>query len=345
MKRLPFLVLGLMLMSSVAAQAADDFDAILALFNPPLGKNIPNEANKGTKAKVDLGRQLYYDKRLSKNHDIACNSCHMLDKFGVDGDATSVGHKGQRGGRSAPTVYHAAGHIAQFWDGRAKDVEEQAKGPILNPIEMAMPNEEAVLKVVNSMPEYVAAFKKAFPKDKDAVTYDNLGKAIGAFERGLVTPSKFDKFAAGDRNALKDAEKQGFKDFVTIGCATCHKGTYFGGDSYQKLGLVKAWPKAKSKDQGRFEVTKKEEDRMKFKVPSLRNIAKTGPYFHDGSAKKLPEAIRLMGRHQLGRELTADQVKSIATFLRSLTGRINKKYTAEPELPASTDATPKPDPS
>lgn len=317
--------------------------ALLRKFNrPPLPKQITSPDNPITEAKVSLGRMLYYDTRLSKNHDISCNSCHALDKYGVDGQAVSTGHRGQKGGRSAPSVYHAAGHIAQFWDGRAKDVEEQAKGPILNPIEMAMPSAEAVIKVLQSIPGYVENFRKAFPDDSDPVTYDNLGKAIGAFERGLVTPAPFDRFLAGEENALTDEEKRGLNTFVDVGCTDCHRGTYLGGKMYEELGAIESWPN--QKDQGRYEVSKDEADKMVFKVQSLRNIAKTGPYFHDGSVKTLEEAVTMMAWHQLGQELAGDQVRSIVAFLNALTGEIPTDYIKEPQLPPSTDQTPKPDP-
>lgn len=292
--------------------------------------------------KIALGRMLYFETRLSKNQDISCNSCHKLDGFGVDGQATSEGHKKQHGGRNAPTVYNAAGHFVQFWDGRAADVEAQAKGPILNPIEMAMPNEAKVIEVLKSIPEYVKAFEEAFPGDKDPVTYDHLGVAIGAFERRLSTPSRFDKFMAGDKAALTDAEKQGAQTFLDTGCQACHLGPLFGGSIYQKAGLVSPWPN--QKDPGRFEVTKNEADKMMFKVPSLRNIEKTGPYFHDGSVASLDEAVKMMAKHQLGKDLKPAEITSIVTFLKALTGEPNKEYITAPKLPPSGPKTPKPDP-
>lgn len=294
-------------------------------------------------ALVQLGKMLYFEKRLSKNHDVSCNSCHMLDKGGVDGSATSSGHKAQKGGRNAPTVFNAALHTAQFWDGRAKDVEAQAKGPILNPIEMAMPNAEAVIAVINSMPEYVSAFQAAFPGQASPVTYDNLGIAIGAFERKLTTPGRFDAFLKGDDKALTEDEKAGLATFLDTGCASCHTGAAVGGGMFQKLGLVKPWPDLK--DNGRFDATKDEADKFKFKVPSLRQIADTAPYFHDGSVKTLDEAVKLMAAHQLGKDLDEGKIKSIVTFLKALSGEANKDLTAEPKLPASTETTPKADPS
>jgi cytochrome c peroxidase len=258
----------------------------------------------------------------------------------VDGNPTSTGFKGQKGDRNSPTVYNAAGHLAQFWDGRAADVEAQAKGPVLNPVEMAMPAEKHVVAVLKSMPEYVAAFKKAFPNDKDPVSYDNMAMAIGAFERKLVTPSRWDKFLRGDQGALTVAEKVGFNDYMDAGCAACHSGTYLGGNQYQRLGAVRSWPDAS--DPGREKVTKNESDRLVFKVPSLRNIAKTGPYFHSGKVKSLDESISLMARYQLGKTLPPEKVASIATFLGALSGDIPDVYIQPPNLPKSSPLTPKP---
>ncbi|MCA9598676.1 MAG: cytochrome-c peroxidase [Myxococcales bacterium] len=308
-----------------------------------LPKEMTSEKNPITEPKVELGRMLYYDARFSKNQDISCNSCHDLEKFGVDGKPVSEGHKGQKGGRNGPTVYNAAGQFVQFWDGRAADVEEQAKGPVTNPVEMAMPADKDVLAVINSIPEYVDAFKKAFPDDKTAVSFDNFGKAIGAFERKLVTPSRWDKFIGGDASALTDEEKRGAKLFMDTGCTTCHAGPYVGGQMYQKAGLVKPWPN--QKDQGRFEVTKNDSDKMMFKVPVLRNIAKTGPYFHDASATTLEQAVTIMADHQLGKRLEEAQVKDIVAFLNALTGDVPSDLIKKPELPKSTAKTPKPNPN
>src|SRR5215468_1061672 len=226
-------------------QTAPDRAALLARAKTVFG-GLPTEAasaeNPVTDAKVELGRMLYYDARLSKNHDVACNDCHKLDQFGVDGEPTSKGHKGQRGVRNSPTTFNAALHFVQFWDGRAADVEAQAKGPVLNPVEMAMASDKEVVAVLKSMPEYVALFKKAFPNEKDPVTYDNMGKAIGAFERNLITPSRWDKFLKGDQGALTAEEKAGFNEFAAAGCQSCHAGVLLGGNMMQKMGSVKPWP-------------------------------------------------------------------------------------------------------
>jgi len=301
-----------------------DVSTYLPIFQPALKRLDNKSRSTENQAKVDLGRHLYYEKRLSSNNKIACNSCHLLDKYGVDGLAFSLGVPGEPVGRNSPTTYNAYGHIAQFWDGRAKDVEEQAKGPILAGKEMGMPTPDAVVAKLKGIPEYPDLFKKAFPGDADPVTYDNVGVAIGAFERNLATPSRWDDFLGGDKKALNPLEKQGLKQFVTTGCVTCHTGTFLGGHMYQKVGLVNPWPN--QADQGRFGVTKKEQDKMFFKVPSLRNIAKTGPYFHDSSAKTLTEAVKKMAHHQLGRKLSDTDVTAIVAFLNSLTGEIPTDY-------------------
>jgi cytochrome c peroxidase len=322
--------------------AVPERDPRLAAF-APLPPLMESAGDPITLAKVNLGRKLYYDPRLSKNHDVSCNTCHLLDKYGIDGLPTSKGHQEQLGGRNAPTVYNAAGHISQFWDGRSPDIEDQAKGPPLNPVEMAMADDAAVELVLKSIPGYVSAFTAAFPEEESPVTYDNMARAIGAFERGLVTPSSFDDYLAGDDAALSELAQGGLTAFLDAGCGSCHSGTYVGGGMYQKLGLVKPW--ADDTDAGRFDVTGEEADRQVFKVPSLRNIAETGPYFHDGSVKTLNEAVRLMADHQLGIPVSNEQVISIIAFLNSLTGNIDPAYIAMPDLPESSATTPAPDPS
>lgn len=288
----------------------------LKLFFEPLPASIIDE--KKNAALIELGKKLYLDPRLSVNDRIACNSCHQLDNFGVDSQPTSPGHEGKRGGRNSPTTMNAALHIAQFWDGRAKDVEEQALGPILNPIEMGMPSEAAVVDKLKKIDEYKSMFAEAFKDEKDPFQYKNVGKAIGAFERTLLTPSRFDDFLKGDEKALNDTEKRGLQKFVQMGCATCHNGVAIGGNSYRKIGLVEPYETA---DVGRFAVTGIETDKKVFKVPSLRNITKTGPYFHDGSVATLDEAIREMAEHQLGQQVGAGFVNDVKAFLGSLTSK------------------------
>jgi cytochrome c peroxidase len=328
-----------------AAAAAPDPAALRERAKAVLGA-LPDEAasdaNPVTDAKVALGRMLYYDPRFSKNQDLSCNSCHDLATNGADAGPTSVGHRGQRGERNAPTVYNAAFQFAQFWDGRAADVEEQAKGPELNPVEMAMPSGDAVVVVLRSIPGYLPLFQAAFPGEADPIGYDNLGRAIGAFERRLVTPSRFDAFLEGQDQALTEEELEGLALFLDVGCTTCHNGPGVGGRLFQKLGLVKPYPTA---DPGRAKVTGQAADEGFFKVPSLRNAAKTAPYFHDGSLATLADVVPIMARHQLGRELEPDQVTAIVAFLGSLSGAPDPSYVAKPELPASGPDTPKPDPT
>lgn len=282
-------------------------------------------------AQVKLGRALYFDKRLSKNGSQACNSCHPLDRYGADGQTTSPGAEGTLGSRNSPTVYHAAGYFAQFWDGRAHDVEEQAKGPLTNPVEMGLKDGAHVERILKAIPGYKPLFAQAFPGEADPISYDNVGKAIGAFERGLVTPSRWDAYLRGDKTALTADEVEGLRVFTNVGCMVCHTGEFVGGSMFEKVGAVEPWPN--QKDQGRYEVTHEEGDRMMFKVPTLRNIAKTAPYFHDGSAKTLPEAVTMMGRHQLGLELSKEEVTSITTWLAALTGDLPRDYIKEPSLP------------
>jgi len=307
----------------------------------PLPDVMAAEANPVTAAKIDLGRMLYYEPRLSRAQDVSCNSCHPLNNYGADGKPVSSGFRGLQGDRNAPTVYNAAGHFVQFWDGRAPDVEEQAKGPVMNPVEMAMPSQERAVAVLKSMPAYVRAFQRAFPGEPEPVTFDNMAKAIGAFERKLVTPARWDRYLRGDVNALTAAEKAGFDQFVAAGCAGCHSGAYLGGGQYQKLGLVRPWTDAT--DPGRFNVTKREADRLVFKVPSLRNIEKTGPYFHNGRVASLEQAVQLMAQYELGKDLNADGTRAITTWLKSLTGEIPRDYIREPQLPKSTAKTPMPE--
>ena len=306
-----------------------------------LPSRFDTPANPATPEKIALGRMLYFDRRLSKGQDLSCASCHDLKKGGADTERFSKGHNGKLGGRNAPTVFNAAGQIAQFWDGRAPTVEEQAKGPILNPVEMAMPDPAYVTNVLRSIPGYVDAFGRAFPSERDPITYDNFGRAVGAFERGLVTPTRFDALLAGKDDALDVAEQDGLARFVSTGCTNCHAGPLVGGTMYMKLGVVEEY--GNTKDQGRFDLTKHEEDRMFFKVPSLRNVTDTTPYFHDGSIPDLPTAVREMARLQLGKQLTATEVTSIVAFLKALSGKPTSAYISEPSLPPSSPSTPKPD--
>lgn len=315
------------------ARAAEDREALRTRARAVLGvlpTEVANPANPFSEARIDLGRMLYYDTRLSIDGSLSCNSCHDLARYGVDNEPTSPGHEGVRGARNSPTVFNAALHFRQFWDGRAADVEEQAKGPVLNPVEMGMPDADYVVKILRGVPGYGPLFEAAFPGEAEPISYDNVARAIGAFERKLTTPSRFDDFLADQDDALTDAELAGLAAFLDSGCTACHIGPAAGGGMYQKLGLVRPY---ETRDPGRWEATKNEADRGFFKVPSLRNVEKTAPYYHDGSVATLPEAVRLMGRHQLGRELSDADVASIVTFLHALTGRVDAAFVAKPELP------------
>lgn len=302
--------------------------AELALF-APLPAAWPAASGAASDARIALGRALFHEPRLSDGHDVSCSSCHALNGWGADGRRVSFGHDGRAGSRNAPTVYNAAGHFVQFWDGRAKDVEEQAMGPILNPIEMGMQSSEAVLRHLRASPLYVTSFRAAFPDEVRPITYENVGRAIGAFERGLLTPGRWDRYLEGDRTALTAEEEAGLKTFVAVGCAGCHAGALVGGDRYALAGVVHPWPTAL--DSGRYQVTGLVQDLFVFKVPSLRNVAMTSPYFHDGSVPVLGEAVRMMAHHQLGRTLTAREIDRIVAYLGSLTGTLPLPYIAYPQ--------------
>jgi cytochrome c peroxidase len=309
---------------------------------------MESSAHPLTPEKIALGRQLYYEARLSKSQQLSCNSCHDLSARGSDVRARgtgqfSEGHRGQFGGRNSPTAYNAALHVAQFWDGRAADVEEQAKGPVLNPVEMALPDAATAVKVLKSIPGYKPLFAAAFPADADPITFDNMANAIGAFERKLVTKDRFDKFLAGDLEALSHDEQRGLATFLDVGCVACHSGPGLGGGMFQKLGLLKPYA---TPDLGRFEVTKSAADKYFFKVPSLRNIEKTAPYFHDGSKATLQEAVATMAEYQTAKgTLSEAEVASIVLFLKALTGDIPVDYIREPAALVGSSSTPKADAS
>ena len=278
-------------------------------------------AEQDTPRLVELGKKLYFEKALSKNRTQSCNSCHAVDggRAGVDNEPTSPGAFGKRGGRNSPTTLNAGFHLAQFWDGRAPDLKEQAKGPILNPIEMGMPAAPEVVERLKADKNYPRLFAASFPGESDPVNYENLARAIAAFERTLVTRDRFDDFLKGQTEALTSAEQKGMHTFLSLGCTTCHNGPLLGGNSYQKVGLVK--PYENQTDLGRAAVTKDDDDKLKFKVPSLRNIAATHPYFHDGTIGNLNEAVRRMAELQLGIQLTKEQEADLVTFLQTLTGK------------------------
>ncbi len=290
-------------------------------------------------AAVELGKKLFFDPRLSKSGFISCNSCHNLSMGGTDNLKTSIGHNWQQGPINSPTVLNSRLNLAQFWDGRAKDLKEQAGGPIANPGEMAFTHELAI-ETLKSIPGYVAEFKQVFKTD--ALTIDQVTTAIAAFEEVLTTPNaRFDQWLDGDKKALSADELAGYQLFKNSGCVACHNGPNLGGNSFQKMGLVQAYKTANTAS-GRADVTGKDVDRFNFKVPTLRNVELTYPYFHDGEAATLTAAVDIMGRLQLGREFTQDENAKIVAFLKTLTGQ--QPQMMLPILPPSVDKTPKPRP-
>ncbi len=340
-----FIFLSLAWPASCPAAAQDDLLANARQQFRPVPNTPPELPGiPSSPAKVELGKMLFFDPRLSASHAISCNSCHNLGLGGADAESTSIGHRWQHGGRNAPTVLNAVFNHAQFWDGRAKDLEQQAGGPIVNPVEMASP-EPHVSEQPKGTPGYRDAFSKAFPQDSDPVTLGNVQKAIAVFEATLITPdAPFDRFLNGDVNALSSMEKQGLKLFIDKGCTTCHNGINIGGGMYAPFGVVEQ-PGAEilpPTDKGRFAVTKTASDEYVFKVPTLRNIALTAPYFHTGQVWDLRQAVAVMGTSQLGIHLAADDVDKITAFLASLTGEQPK--ITYPILPPSTAKTPPPQP-
>jgi len=300
----------------------------------------PLVAHKVTNpAMVELGKKLWFDPRLSKSGFISCNSCHNLSMGGSDNLKTSIGHNWAEGPINSPTVLNSSLNVAQFWDGRAANLKEQAGGPIANPMEMAFTHELA-LDMLNSIPGYLGEFKQVFKKDK--IDIDQVTDAIAAFEETLVTPnSRFDKWLKGDQKALSKDELEGYKLFRDSGCVACHNGTAVGGNSFQRMGVVEAY-KTNNPAEGRVAVTGTDADRFNFKVPTLRNVELTYPYFHDGAADTLSEAVDTMGRIQLGKKFTPQENAKIVAFLKTLTG--DQPQLTMPILPPSSDKTPRPQP-
>jgi cytochrome c peroxidase len=327
MKHITWFIVTSLLLATTAVFAADTERLIRRAnrYFSPLADTMPGSEND-TPERIALGKQLYFEKRLSVNDTQSCASCHRLeDGFaGVDNLATSPGAKGEPGTRNSPTVLNAGWQDSQFWDGRAEDLVEQAKGPILNPVEMGMPDEQTVEGKIRGIAEYRDAFSAAFPGEEPAVTYQNIAEAIAAFERTLITPARFDDFMNGAADALSEAEQRGLKAFIRTDCTSCHDGILVGGETYEPLG--KEHPYENQSDQGMYEVTKDEDDRMFFKVAPLRNVALTAPYFHDGKIQTLDEAVRKMGKLQLDEELTDKQVGDIVSFLKTLTDKNREQY-------------------
>lgn len=330
-------------LTAAPAGAADLAGQARSTFKPVPAKPPASKKNPATPAKIELGKKLYFDPRLSSSQLISCNTCHNVGLGGADLQQTSIGHGWQKGPRNAPTVLNAVFNVAQFWDGRAEDLAAQAKGPVQASVEMN--NKPArVVETLRSIPGYEPAFRKAFPGQAEPITFDNVANAIEAFEATLLTPdAPFDRFLKGDAGALSAPERQGLALFMAKGCAACHDGVNVGGSAYFPFGVVEQ-PSAgvrPAEDPGRFKVTNTEADRYVFRSPSLRNVAITQPYFHSGAVAHLEEAVRIMGSAQLGAKLTDDETAKISAFLRALTGK--QPRVEYPLLPPSGAKTPRPE--
>jgi cytochrome c peroxidase len=303
-----------------------------------LPNTIVSEQNPITGEKVRLGKILFYESRISVDGTVSCSRCHPFSLYAADGLKKSVGNNGKINQRNAPTILNAAAQISEHWIGNRTGVEDQAKQSVTGPLSFGMPSYDEVEKKLRGINGYGPLFKDAFPQDKEPVNIDNFAKAVGAFERTLVTPSAFDDFLSGKKDALTEQQKQGLKIFMELGCSGCHSGAFVGGQGYRKFGISEPyWNYTKSQtiDEGRYEVTKQESDKYVFKVPMLRNVEKTSPYFHDGSVGELETAIWIMGKVQLGTDLAKSQLEDLNAFLQSLTGRIPEDAMKVPLLPAA----------
>lgn len=322
---------------------ADDLrDQALELFEPIAQSPVPVNGVVPTEAQIELGKMLFFEPRLSEGHNISCNTCHNLGTGGADLAPVSLGHRWQKGGRNSPTVLNAVFNTAQFWDGRAADLKEQAGGPMVNPVEMGS-TEEHVIEMLVGIPGYADYFSRAFPDDPAPINFSNAEDAIAAFEQTLVTPNApFDRYLEGDDTAMTDEQKAGLQLFLDSGCAACHNGVNLGGNSYHPFGVTEKpdWAVLPPDDRGRFEVTRAEEDAYVFRVPTLRNVAVTPPYFHSGAVWDLSDAVAVMGTAQLGATLSAEDAGTITAFLDSLTGDMPE--VTYPILPPSTADTPRP---
>ncbi|TLX53779.1 cytochrome C peroxidase [Stutzerimonas nosocomialis] len=336
-------LLGSLMMIANMAQADALRERASTLFKPVPEVVTEVRGQPVSEAQAALGHKLWFDPRLSRSHIISCNTCHNLSLGGVDNVTTSIGHGWQKGPRNSPTVLNSVFNAAQFWDGRAEDLQAQAKGPVQASVEMNN-TPERVEQTLQSIPAYVSEFKKAFPKDSNPVSFDNMALAIEAFEVGLTTPNApFDRYLKGDDKALSDKQKTGLALFMDAGCAGCHNGVNLGGQGYFPFGVIQR-PGAEilpEADKGRFTVTNTASDEYVFRAAPLRNVALTAPYFHSGEVWELEQAVAIMGDSQLGRQLDASEVNAITAFLHSLTG--DQPQVAYPVLPTSTATTPKPE--
>lgn len=337
------LATGLSLLTPAAGLAETSDQALLKqarkLFKP-LPDNMATKENPISPARVELGRKLFFDPRISVDGTVSCARCHLPQLYGTDGLRKAIGNHGKANPRNSPTVLNAAlqGVIAAHWRGDRKSVEDQAVQALVGPPSFGLARYEDAIAKIKAIPGYLPLFKAAFPRDPSPFTQDNWGTAIGAYERTLVTPAPFDAYLKGNTRALSPTAQAGLREFISVGCASCHNGTGVGGTMYQKFGRFEDYWKltgSKKPDKGRFDVTKNEADLYVFKVPILRNVVMTPPYFHDGSVTELPDAIRVMAKAQLGKELSDTQVKQIVAFLESLTGKLPDHFQTVPVLPTS----------
>ena len=331
--------IGLNLGMGAAGHAAGD-DALLtdarSLF-APLPKDMATKERPITPALVELGRALFFEPRVSVDGTASCARCHQPQLYGSDALTKSHGNHDKIGGRNAPTVLNTALQVKQHWSGNREDVEDQATKALTGAGSYGNPNFDAPMARLKAIAGYQPLFKAAFPGDANPVTPANWGKAIGAYERTLVSRSRFDDFLDGNVEALSAAERAGLRTFIDTGCIACHNGVGVGGGDFRKFGVQEDYWKATGSteiDKGRAVDTKKAEDEYLFKVPSLRNVAMTAPYFHDGSATSLDAAVRIMAKVQLGAAVNDKAVQDIVAFLGSLTGPLPANYATAPALPA-----------
>jgi len=329
------------LLAAIQAAVSNGADEVLMTSAKSVLGSLPaaivSDQNPLTPEKTRLGKLLFYETRISIDGTVSCARCHPISLYGADGLRKAIGNNCRTSPRNVPTVLNAAGQISEHWIGNRESVEDQARQSITGPASFGMPSSDSLEAKLRVFQDYEGLFKSAFPNEREPVSAVNFGLAVGAFERTLVTPSPFDSFLKGEENALTEKQKAGLDAFLEIGCVNCHSGPYVGGQMYQKFGTFEPyWQYTKSEqvDEGRFAATKKESDRYVFKVPVLRNVEKTSPYFHDGSVDKLEDAVSMMGKIQLGKELPELQVAEITSFLESLTGEIPADALKVPLLPS-----------
>lgn len=332
-KLLPSLVLSMAALTAPAGAEVLDAQKLLAdartSFQPL--PPVPIAKNPAETARVELGRRLFFENRVSMDGNVSCAHCHLPDKQASDGLPKAIGVFGKENPRNAPSIFNAALNFKQHWRGDRDSLEDQAEKSLLGPASFGNPDQTTAMGKLKAIPDYAGAFAKAFPDDKDPISSKNWGLAVAAFERTLLTPAPFDAFLAGDVKALTAEQQAGLRIFIDTGCAACHNGAGVGGDSFQKFGVTEDYWKAtgaKIPDKGRADVTKNDADLYVFKVPSLRNVAETAPYFHDGSVDDLTKAVKIMGKTQLGKSLSDKDAAEIVAFLGSLTGAVPSNYSA-----------------